>query len=96
MENTVGVNNETTEKLIQILKDMTNDWDIDLEGGIERNTKLMADLDCDSCCIVELIVTIEEAFNTRKIPFEKLLMVEGRYVDDLTVGEVADFIAAYV
>jgi hypothetical protein len=35
---------------------------------------------------------IEERFRRRKLPFEKLLMADGRYRDDVTVGEVAEFL----
>jgi acyl carrier protein len=98
MENTVrAVNNDkTTEKLIQILMEMTSDWDLELQGTIDRDTSLIGDLAFESIDIVELVVAIEESFHKRSIPFEKLLMVDGRYVDDLTVGQVADFVAAYV
>lgn len=82
--------------MVQILTDMTGDWDLGLQGGIDRNTRLMHDLAFESIDIVELVVAIEEKFGTRKIPFEKLLMVDGRYVDDLSVGEIAEFVADHL
>jgi acyl carrier protein len=86
----------TTDRVVQILTDMTGDWDLDLQGTIDPDTKLMHDLAFESIDIVELVVAIEENFGTRRIPFEKLLMVDGRYVDDLTVGQLADFVADHV
>jgi acyl carrier protein len=88
--------NGTTETVVQILTDMTGDWDLGLQGGIDRDTKLMHDLAFESIDIVELVVAIEEKFGTRKIPFEKLLMVDGRYVDDLSVGQIAEFVADHL
>lgn len=82
-------------KIVEALEDMTSDWDLDLAEGIGRETRLIRDLSFESVDIVELVVAIEQAYNQRNIPFEKLLMVDGRYVDDLSVGQVADFVAAY-
>lgn len=82
-----------TQNVIGILKDMTSDWDIPLDGEINRETRLIGDLAFESIDIVQLVVAIEGAFGKRGIPFEKLLMVDGRYVDDLTVADMADFLA---
>lgn len=85
-----------TGALVKILEDMTSDWDIDLSGPIDRDTRLIGDLQFESIDIVELVVAIEEVYKERSIPFEQLLMVDGRYVDDLTVGQTADFVARHV
>ena len=81
-------------QLVGILTDMTSDWDIELDSEINRETRLIADLAFESIDIVELVVAIEQTFNSRGIPFERLLMVDGRYVDDLSVAQVSDFVAA--
>lgn len=85
---------DVSSRLITILTDMTSDWDIELESQLDRNTRLIADLAFESIDIVELVVAIEQAFESRGIPFEQLLMVDGRYVDDLSVAQVSDFVAA--
>lgn len=85
---------DVSSRLIGILTDMTSDWDIELENPISRDTRLIADLAFESIDIVELVVAIEQAFESRGIPFEQLLMVDGRYVDDLSVAQVSDFVAA--
>lgn len=87
---------EIVGRLSGILRDMTSDWDLDTEAPIGRETQLIADLAFESIDIVQLVVAIEENFGQRSIPFDKLLMVDGRYVDDLSVGQVADFLRAYV
>ena len=86
----------TVSTLVGILQDMTSDWDVEFDEGIGRDTRLIGDLAFESIDIVEMVVAIEESFGQRNIPFEKLLMVDGRYVDDLTVGQVADFVATHV
>lgn len=83
------------QKLIVLLEDFIQDWDSGFEGAITRDSKLLADLSFESIDIIQLIVAIQEEVVGAKMPFEKLLMKEGRYVDDLSVGQIADFIAAH-
>ena len=78
--------------VLQILKDLTADWDSDFGGQIGPDTLLIADLDFESIDVVELVVSLEGKFARRDLPFEKLLMDDGRYVDDLTVRQVVDFL----
>src|SRR5690554_941715 len=80
------------DDMVQILTDMTADWDLDFGGGVTADTRLIADLGFESIDVVQLVVAIEERFQQRDLPFEKLLMVDGRYVDDLRVEQVVDFL----
>ncbi len=85
-----------TGKLITLLEDFTQDWDHEFEGGMNRETRLLADLGFESIDIIQLIVAIEEDITRKKVAFDKLLMKDGRYVDDLSIGQIADFLAAQV
>ena len=78
--------------MVQILTDMTADWDLGFTGGIGPGTRLIGDLAFESIDVVQLVVAIEEKFGRRDLPFEALLMVDGRYVDDLRVAQVVDFL----
>jgi acyl carrier protein len=80
--------------VIAILEDMTSDWDLDYGGGIGPETCLIGDLSCESIDIVQFVVAIEECFQRRDLPFERLLMTNGRYIDDLTVNDVVNFLDA--
>jgi acyl carrier protein len=71
---------------------MTSDWDTGLSGDIEGETSLMCDLTFESIDVVMLIVAIEERFRRKGLPFEELMMVDGRYVEDLKVSDVVDFL----
>lgn len=82
-----------TQKLIALLRDFTQDWDNEFDGEMGRGTKLLGDLSFESIDIIQLIVAIQEDIVGAKLPFEKLLMREGRYVDDLSIGQIADFLA---
>lgn len=81
--------------VIEILEEMTADWDdVDSLLPIRGSTQLMADLGSTSIDVVMLIVGIEDRFDHKGLPFEGLLMIDGRYVDDLTVDEIADFLVS--
>lgn len=89
----VGLDRETIlQSLIQILKDMTSDWDLEFSGGINADTRLIADLTLESIDMVQFVVAIQEQFHRRDLPFEKLLMADGQYVEDLRVEEVVNFL----
>ncbi len=87
---------DITQRVIQILTDMTADWDTGLDGPIDAQTQIIGDLGFESIDIVQLVVALEEGFNKRGIPFEQLLMVDGRYVSDLSVTQVTGFLRQYV
>ena len=79
-------------RLKDVFEDFIEDWDIELDEPIGRDTMLLGDLEFESIDIIQLVVAIEEAFGKRKLPFEQVLMKDGRYVDDLSVGQIADFL----
>ncbi len=68
---------------------------MDFQGPIGAETRLVADLGCYSVDVVQLAIAIEEHFQRRSLPFHKLLMTaDGRYVEDVTVQELVDFLHA--
>lgn len=77
--------------IIEILKDMTQEWDLDVDE-IGPDTKLVEDLSFASVDIIHLVVSIEEHFK-QKLGFNELLMSDGRYVDDLSINEVTNFVS---
>ena len=94
---TTGASSKTGRDAIladlgRILDEITGDWETGFTGGIRSETKLIADLGFESIDVVHLVVTLEEHFRRQDLPFDKVLMKEGRYVEDLTVGELADFL----
>lgn len=79
--------------LVTILDDMTSDWETNVDDGITRDSRLIADLGFESVDVVQLVVAIEEQFQRRDMPFEELLMEDGQYVEELKVGQIVDFLA---
>ena len=80
------------EIIIEIVEDLTQDWGLDLEEPINMETSLVIDLEFASVDVIQLCVAIEEHYNQSKMGFQDLLMVDGRYVDDLTVKQFAEFL----
>ncbi|MES2883588.1 MAG: acyl carrier protein [Pseudomonadota bacterium] len=81
------------QPLIALLQDFTQDWDHSFEGEMGRSTRLFADLGFESIDIIQLAVAIQEEVVKKRVSFDKLLMKDGRYVDDLSIGQIADFLA---
>jgi acyl carrier protein len=84
------------QDLVTLIEDMTDDWETGFTGGLKPETRIMADLGFESIDVVHLIIAIEEHYKREDLEFEKLLMHEGRYVDDLTLRELADFLGSHL
>jgi acyl carrier protein len=80
------------EDVVQILQDMTKDWDLEFSGPIGSETKLIGDLAFESIDVVQLVVAIEEHFKRRDFPFEQLLMEDGRYKSEIRISELVEFL----
>jgi len=78
------------ERLRLTISEFVEDWGLDTE--ITEKTSLVGDLEFDSIDVIQLVVEMEKAFQSRKIGFQDLLMQDGRYVDDLTVGQIEAFL----
>jgi acyl carrier protein len=81
------------EELITLVSDMTQDFEIEFESALGPDSRFGADLEFESTDVVELIDTIETHFQRRAIPFDKLILKDGRYAD-FTIRELADFLYA--
>lgn len=82
--------------LIALLTDFTQDWDDEPDAAMNGDTRLLGDLSFESIDIIQLTVAIEETFGLRKTPFDRLLMQDGRYVDDLSIRQIAEFLQPYL
>lgn len=83
---------EIEQKIISVLNDMTQDWELDSVEAIGPDTGLMNDLEFESIDVVQFAVALEQGFNQKGMPFEQLFMHDGDYVDEIKVSQVADFL----
>jgi acyl carrier protein len=77
--------------VIAIVEDLTQDWGLESDD-IDGNTLLVEQLDFASVDIIQLCVALEQHYG-RKLGFQDLLLVNGSYVGDLSIGQVAAFVA---
>lgn len=80
------------ERVIGVIADLTKDWDVEIEGGMTSDTSMVGDVDFASIDFIQMAVAIESEFKT-KLGFQDLLMQGGKYVDDVTVRQIAEFVA---
>ena len=78
--------------LVAIVDDMTRDWDRDGDDAIGPNTRLIRDLEFESIDVVQFVVAIEQHYQRSTLPFEKLLMKDGRYVEEVVLSDAGDFL----
>lgn len=78
--------------VIGVVNQTISDWDVDLPSGVTMETLLMQDLAFESIDIVQFAVAIEQAAERKGLPFEKLFMKDGDYVDDVKLSQVVDFL----
>jgi acyl carrier protein len=88
-----GLLRESVEgTVVAVVEDLIQDWGLDLDGGVTATTRVVADLEFASVDIIQLCVALEECYG-RKFGFQSLLMHDGSYVGDLSVDQIAKFIA---
>ena len=79
------------QRVIGVIADLTRDWDVEIEGGMTSGTTMVGDVDFASIDFIQMAVAIESEFKT-KLGFQDLLMQGGKYVDDVTVRQIAEFV----
>lgn len=87
---------ELSTQVITVLNEVTLDWELELDDDIGPSTRLIDDLAFESIDIVRFVVALEQHFSCKGLPFEKLFMRDGDYVDELQVQEVVDFLDEYL
>ena len=88
---TVSSRADVENAVINTVSETIRDWDID-QTDITMNTHLMRDLAFESIDIVQFAVAIEQAMDRKGLPFEKLFMKDGDFVDDVSLDQVTDFL----
>lgn len=81
----------TLATVITTLENLMQDWEIDEQIGSE--TRVVADLGFESIDLIQMVAALERAFRRYGISLVDMLVVDGRYVDDLSVGQIAASVA---
>lgn len=80
---------ETEGKIITILENFVEDWDLDED--INQETKLNEDLCFTSVNMIHFMANIDMEFQ-KKFPFEQLIMKDGAFKNELEVDQLVDYI----
>lgn len=78
------------QAVVECIQELLADTDLELDDPIEATTTLNADLCLTSVEAMELFAKLDLRLACR-LPYEELVMIEGEYRDELTVGELVDF-----
>ena len=80
------------DAVLEVLKDIVQDWDLEMDGEIKPDSLLIANLGFSSVDFVELATSIEELYPNVELKFDGLIIKDGRLVEDLSVDDVAAFV----
>jgi len=83
--------NTPIDTVIAVAGDITQDWGLDPGMKLGPETLLAADLEFTSIDIIQFCVALDQAYG-RRFGFQDLLMKEGSYIGDVSLGQFADFI----
>lgn len=78
----------TLATVIRTIEGLVQDWEID--EPIDARTKVVADLGFESVDLIQMIGALEESFRAHRLSLVDMLVVDGRYVDDLSIAQIAD------
>jgi acyl carrier protein len=81
----------TIGTVVAIVDDLTQDWGLDRDAASGADTMVVADLEFASVDIIQLCVALEQCYG-RRFGFQDLLMKNGSYVGDLSLGHLAAFV----
>lgn len=84
------------EQLTLLLNNMIQGWDMDILEPIGAETRLIEDLNFESVDLMQLIVSIEQTFGVRGLPYEQVLMQDGGYVTEITVRQLTTFLHRFI
>ena len=79
------------QTIIAIVEDLIQDWGLNLDEDVSGRTMLVKHLTFGSVDIIQLCVALEQHY-ARKLGFQDLLMVDGSYVGDLSIGQIGTFV----
>ena len=86
-----------TEKTVeQVIIDLTNelieDWGLEDVVTVSKETTLKGDMGFASSDTMQLFTMIQEHYTGTLFKFQELVMKDGKFIDDLTLGQVIVFI----
>ena len=85
--------NTPIDTVAAVAADLTQDWGLDPGTEFASETLVAGDLGFTSIDIIQFCVALDQCYG-RRFGFQDLLMKDGSYVGDVSLGQFADFIAS--
>jgi acyl carrier protein len=82
---------EAEQTILSLIADITTDWDLE-DLVIDPETKLLGDLGFSSIDILDFMSAVDRHYG-RRFRWTLLIVVDGLYVDDLSIRQIAGFVA---
>jgi acyl carrier protein len=77
--------------ITQLVAKTVDEWNLDLDGDLHADTRLAEDLCFSSVEMLHLLAAVDMRLSTR-LPFDRLIIQDGAYRTELTLGELARFV----
>ena len=81
------------DTVVAVVGDITQDWGLESDKELSAETLLAQDLGFTSIDLIQFCVALDQCYG-RRIGFQDLLMKDGSYIGDVSLGQFADFIAS--
>jgi acyl carrier protein len=85
---------DVLSRVVATIESLVQDWDLD--QPVNAETRLVADLGFESIDLIQMVAALEQEFGNPNFSFAELLIVDGRYVDDLTVAQITEALATRI
>lgn len=79
------------QQLIELMQEFVITYDLEWNQPVQAETTCVHDLGLSSVDFIQLVLSIESAFE-QKLGFQDLLVQKGEYVEDVSVQDLGDFI----
>lgn len=77
---------------LRLLEEFASDWGLD-DARITAETWLKVDLGFESADLMQLFSALREEYPGLPLPFQDLVLRNGRFVPDLQVAEIIAFVS---
>lgn len=83
---------EITQVIVDILNETIETYELP-QVTVDRDTLLSGSLGFTSIDMMHVLASVDMRFATH-LPYDSLIMKNGEYISDLSVGQIADFVEA--
>lgn len=81
---------DVEQGVVSVLQEAVDDIGID-DLQVTRDSAIVGDLELSSVDVLHVLASIDMHFRIR-LPYERLIMRDGEYVQDLRASEIAAFV----